>query len=314
MNDHEAPPSGDSPARPGWRIALVGGGVGEVDLDELCARIRRREVDGTTEVCRPGTDTWIRATEATELASWLRLSAGASTTTVRPQPFRSTDSVLARALAGARYPLTGSGLVVLAALAIASLMPIVHYAVGPATALWVLAIIRDTAKGNRSMSMDVASGLEDLVEVAWKVALVSLVTLLPVIAVMGWEIHGHGVSVLTEPSFRLKLALAVAVSLLYYPASLATVAVWDHAMPAVDPVHVFRVIRAMGQDYFVAVLVGTLGVCAGAFISYLLSTALSAVPLVGTVPGFLVSTTATFWAAHVLGWAVHRHLTDLGWN
>jgi len=164
------------------------------------------------------------------------------------------------------------------------------------------------------MSMDVASSLEDLVEVAWKVTLISLVTLLPVIAVLGWGIQSHGTAVLADSSFRLKLAIAVAISLLYYPASLATAAVWDHALSAVDPVHVIRVIRTMGVDYFVAVLLGTLGVCAGALISTVLSSALIAVPLVSSAPGFLASTAAIFWAAHVLGWAVHRHAAELGWN
>lgn len=314
MNDHEDRSGGDDPARPGWRVALAGGGVEEVDLGELRARIRRREVDGRTEVSRPGTDAWINASEATELASWLRLSGTAPAIPIRPQQPLPTESVLGRAVAGAGYPFSGSGLAVLAALAVANLVPVVHYAVGPATALWVLAVIRDTARGNRSMSMDVAAGLEDLVDVAWKVALISLVTLLPVIAVTAWGIHSHGPLVMTDPSFRLELALAVVLSLLYYPASLATVAVWDHALPAVDPVHVSRVIRTMGADYFVAVLLGTLGVGAGALVSNLLSSAIGAIPLVGSLPGFVISTATVFWAAHVLGWAVHRHAAELGWS
>jgi hypothetical protein len=314
MNDGLRPLNATSPLRPGWRIALVGGGIEEVDQGELRARIRRREVDGTTEVCRPGSDAWIRASEAPELASWLRLSAETPTVSIQPAPSRPIESVLARGVAGVLYPISSSGLVILGALAIANVVPILRYTVGPATALWVLAIIRDSARGNKTMSMDVSASLEDLLEVAWKVAVVSLVTLLPVIAVLGWGIQSHGTSILADSSFRLKLALAVAVSLLYYPASLATVAVWDHALPAVDPAHVLRVILTMGMDYFVAVLLGTVGVCAGALISRLLSSALVAVPLVGSVPGFLVSTAATFWAAHVLGWAVYRHAAELGWN
>jgi hypothetical protein len=52
---------------PGWRVALHGGGIEEVTLNDLRIRIRQREVVDTTEVSPPGTDQWVRAVDRPEL-------------------------------------------------------------------------------------------------------------------------------------------------------------------------------------------------------------------------------------------------------
>jgi hypothetical protein len=142
----------------------------------------------------------------------------------------------------------------------------------------------------------------------------SCVTLLPVIGLLAWGLWNEGLVVLTDTAFRLALAGAALVSLLYYPASLATVAVWEHALPALNPAHVVRVIRIMRSDYAIAVLLGAAGVCAGKALVWLASPVLDAIPFVGSAAAFFIATWAAFWAAHLLGWAVHRHVNELGWN
>jgi hypothetical protein len=205
---------------------------------------------------------------------------------------------------------------VLVVLSLLQLIPIVGalFFVGTAAWIWILAIIRESARGEATMPSDVASDLGELFETGFKVLLVSLVTLLPVIGLLAWGIWSEGTVILADIAFRFALAAAGIVSLLYYPASLATVAVWEHALPALNPFHVARVIRIMRADYAIAVALGAAGVCAASLLVRLASPVLGALPFIGSAAAFFVSTWAAFWAAHLPGWAVHRHVNELGWN
>lgn len=229
-------------------------------------------------------------------------------------PSAPVESVGSRAISGWRYPISDRGAPVLVVLSIVQLVPVLNYVVGPAAWIWILAIIRESARGERNMPSDVASDLWELFETGLKMLLVSLVTLLPVIGPLAWGVWSWGPGILTNPSIRLALAGGALVSLLYYPASLATVAVWEQALPALNPSHVLRVIRIMRADYVIAVLLGAAGVCASSLLGGLASSVLQELPLVGSVPAFFMTTWAAFWAAHLLGWAVHRHIAELGWN
>lgn len=296
-----------------WRIAVYGGGVEEIALGDLRSRIRRQEVVRTTEVTPPGSELWASAGDRPELAGWLR---EAEEETVAPRATASTsprESVVARALSGLLYPVSESGVPILVVFSVAQIIPGFGYVVGPATAVWILAILRESSRGNRRMPSDVTSDLPVLLETASKVALVSLVTLLPVIGLLAWGMFRGGPEMSTK-TFQLALAVSVLWSLFYYPASLATVAVWDQALPALSPMHVLRVVRIMRSDYAIAVILGTVGVCAGVLLGRLASSILGGIPVVGSVPGFLITTWAAFWAGHVLGWAVYRHAPELGWN
>jgi hypothetical protein len=298
----------------GWRIARYGGGIDEVALDELRERIRRGEVVGSMEISPPGTNQWVRVAEVPELAAWLRVSRESPAVLKAAVASSPVESVGSRAISGVLYPLSSGGGLILVALSILSLVPLLNYAVGPATAIWILAIIRKSARGERSMPSDVSSDLGELVETGFKMTLVSLVTLLPVIGLLAWGLLSQGPGILRSSTFQLALGASILCSLLYYPASLATVAVWEHALPALSPAHVVRVIRTMKADYVVAVAMGTAGVSASVVLARLTSSALDDLPLVGSIPALVIKTCAAFWAAHVLGWAVHRHAKELGWN
>lgn len=231
-------------------------------------------------------------------------------------PSAPAESIIDRAISGWRYPISDRGVPVLAVLSLLQLIPFMGslYLVGAATWIWILAIIRESARGEATMPSDVASDLGELFETAFKVLLVSLVTLLPVIGLLAWGIWNAGTVILTDTAFRFALAGAALVSLVYYPASLATVAVWEHALPALSPFHVLRVIRIMRADYAAAVGLGAAGVCVAGLVVRMASPVLNALPFIGSAAGFFISNWAAFWAAHLLGWAVHRHVNELGWN
>ncbi len=285
-------------------------------MNDLRIRIRQLEVVDTTEVSPPGTDRWVRAIDRPELAGLLRLAKGAAAPPKAVAPSAPVESVSSRAMSGWCYPISDGGVPVLVVFSILKLVPSVGalFLVGTAAWIWILAIIRESAKGERNMPSHVASDLGQLFETGFKVLLVSLVTLLPVIGLLAWGIWSEGRDILADTAFRLALAGAALISLIYYPASLATVAVWEHALPALNPFHVFRVIRTMRSDYAIAVLLGAAGVCAGSLLTRLASLILDAIPFAGAAAAFFITTWAAFWAAHLLGWAVHRHVAELGWN
>lgn len=299
---------------PGWRVALHGGGIEEVTVNDLRIRIRQREVVDTTEVSPPGTDQWVRAIDRPELAGLLRVAKDVAAAPKPVVPSAPVESVRSRAISGWLYPISDRGVPALVALSIVQVVPVLKYVVGPATWIWILAIIRESARGERNMPSHVASDLWELFETGFKMLLVSLVTLLPIIGLLAGGIWSRGLAILTDTGFRLALTGAALISLVYYPASLATVAVWEHALPALDPFHVVRVIRIMRADYAIAVLLGAAGVCAGSLLTRLASPILDALPFVGSAAAFFITTWAAFWAAHLLGWAVHRHVAELGWN
>ena len=47
--------------------------------------------------------------------------------------------------------------------------------------------------------------------------------------------------------------VTLGIAAIYYPACLATVAVWDNALAAISPAYVARVIRIIGPDYFIVI-------------------------------------------------------------
>ncbi len=298
-----------------WKIAIPGVGVEEVDHGELRNRIYRGELTGDTEVARQGSESWVRASGVPELARWLASSAKPAAVGAAP-PGGREETVTSRALAGLSYPASGDGLYVLGALAVLAAVPFLDLLVGPATAVWTLAILRESAHGERVMPSGSGDRFDfpGLIDAAWKTTVVSVASLSPVLVWALWSLRTWGAAFVTKPAFLTGLAATGAISLIYYPASLATVAIWGEAVPALHPGHVVRVIRTMGGDYLEGVIIAAVGVAAGLWGGNLVDGVVRSVPFIGRVPGTIVSTWSIFWAAHVFGWAVHRHLDELGWR
>ncbi len=141
--------------------------------------------------------------------------------------------------------------------------------------------------------------------------LITLISLAPVIAfgaLVLWGVLTHSITL------RLAVAgaaLALAISALYYPACLATVAVWDNVLASLNPVYVVKVIRTIGADYFIVVGMWFVATFATTFLQMPF---LGYIPIVGTLFKSALSYWALFYVSHLLGYAVYRHAPELGWE
>lgn len=108
------------------------------------------------------------------------------------------------------------------------------------------------------------------------------------------------------------IAVALAVGAVYYPACLATIAVWDSMLDSLNPAYVLKVIRHIGSDYFVVIAVW--------FVAFLVTTFLavaspfSKIPILGGMINQFLSLWSLFYVSHLLGYAVYRHAPALGWE
>lgn len=106
----------------------------------------------------------------------------------------------------------------------------------------------------------------------------------------------------------------MAFAAFYYPACLATAAVWDNVLSALNPDYVRRVIATMGSDYVIVVAMWFVANVIGMIIRLPLFATVSALPLLGSMFGSFISLWVLFYASHLLGYAVYRHAPELGWE
>jgi hypothetical protein len=106
----------------------------------------------------------------------------------------------------------------------------------------------------------------------------------------------------------------LAFAILYYPACLATIAVWDNVVSALNPVYVARVIRTIGIDYFLVIGVWFVATVITTLLTFPAFSPLAAIPIVGGVVSSALSLWVLFYASHLLGYAVYRHSPELGWE
>ena len=315
-----APASSPSRAVPlqRYRIAIYGGGVEEIDRYELRERIRRREAHAETEVALAGTDEWKRISTYPELARYLELVLTSSNVPSGPQISRTVpvESVASRILPALLYPIAGGEVVVLIGIAIFQSLPGVSLLMIPVTTVYMLAIIRSSADGKTKMPAWVETDDIPGMFSAWiRAVIVTSIALWPMLLWVGiWYFATDRNGPDAQSHLVAGLVVAGILSIAYYPACLAMVAVWDSVSSALNPGFIIRTINTMRVDYGVAVLSWVIATAVAVIAAGLLNALLGPIPFVGRVPGRMLWIWAQFFGSHLLGWAIYRHAVELGWD
>ncbi|HVE72206.1 MAG TPA: hypothetical protein VNI54_12625 [Thermoanaerobaculia bacterium] len=302
-----------------YKYVPYGGGVEELDRFGIRDRIRAGDIVAESELALVDSEEWRAAASYPELARYFELVATTTPRTmpgipVKVAPPRVVETMGQRLLQGLLYPIGGGEVLMLIGLTILSAIPVIGILGTLASTLIMVSIVRASADGRTKMPLIDTSDAWTLMMTYLKVLFVTIVSLLPV-WIFGWTAF---VQVLLG-KMNVVPALAgiivlLAVAAIYYPACLATVAVWDSALDSLNPVYVFRVIKLIGTDYFIVVAMWFVGTTFTTLMSSPFLNPLAAVPIVGSLFSNFLSFWALFYVSHLLGYAVYRHSPELGWE
>jgi Protein of unknown function (DUF4013) len=299
-------------ARQRYKLVPYGGGVEEHDRLAIRDRIRSGDVTGETELAVVGTDDWRPAASYAELRRYFELAAVSSSgrhEIVQPSPPRNVESMQSRVVAGILYPIAGGEAVMLLGLAILSALPFIGILGTLASTVLMVNIVRTSADGRTKMPLVDTSHSWELIRTYLRVLFITAVSLLPLIAlVIGFGIMG-GIA-----AGFAGLIIGLGIAALYYPACLATVAVWDSILEALNPAYVLKVIRTIGADYFIVVGMWFVATVLTAVVSSPYLSPLMAIPILGGIFSRALSLWVLFYVSHLLGYAVYRHAPELGWT
>jgi len=298
-----------------YRLAMYGGGIEELDRFAVRDRIRSGEIESHTELAITGTEDWKAAADFPELARYFSLASVRPVTSAGPIVQRKTPREVRpmgeRVIQGLLYPLAGGEVMMLIGLAVLSIVPVFGRLAPLAASVIMVGIVRASADGKLKLPLIDTSNVWELIRTSLRVFFITLVSLAPFVVVGFLSIGGAMTGKISAATGLLMMTAALAISALYYPACLATVAVWDNILASLNPMYVIRVIRIIGADYFIVV---------GMWFVATFGTALIQSPIVGYIPIFgtifksAVSYWVLFYASHLLGYAVYRHLPELGWE
>lgn len=289
------PAPGASPARVLYQIA--GEGSEHHSVIALRDRIRNGNLQPEDQVAIAGTDLWRPAAEHAPLARYFSLLKPAAGAAVAA-PQAPAGPMSGRAMAGLIYPFTGVLPVVFIIVGFAAAIGRPGFAiiVNLLTTVYAMSVIRKSSEGQTTApSMGETGGAGEWVMGLLRLIAVSLISAWPIILVLVLAMVGLARSL-------WMFAAAMIVMVLYYPASLATVAIWKSIKSALSVQQIFRFIGILGGDYYAVV---------GIFMAFAIAIGV-VTGLAGRVPGMrAVNTAASLWltiyASHLLGWAVHRH-------
>jgi hypothetical protein len=294
---------------------MYGGGIEELDRFGIRDLIRRGDVSAQTELALAGSEEWRTAASYPELARYFNIISARPSSTpgtvVGVSKPRVVQPMSERLVAGLLYPLAGGEVLMLLGLALLGFIPIVGRFAPLASTLIMVSIIRSSAEGKLKMPMVDTSHFGEMIRISLRVLFVTIVALLPAIVFGGFLFAGVASKTMSLPIALIGTAIALAVSAIYYPACLATVAVWDNVLSSLNPAYVFKVIKIIGADYFVVIA----AYFAASFGTALLqSPVIGLIPIVGTLFKAMVSYWVMFYASHLLGYAIYRHAPELGWE
>ena len=299
-------------------LVQTGGGFEEIDRPALRERIRSGAVVAETELAVAGGDEWRPAASYPELARYFAIAGATprtptiSGTNRAPREIRPMGD---RIVGGLTYPLKGGEFATLLGIAILSAIPFIGFLASFATTVIMLSIIRKSADG--SLKMPPLIDTTNIWDMAWlylRVLFVTLVALSPLIAFGAYGVASLFSGGMSGVTVVIGTLLCLGFAMLYYPACLATIAVWDNVLSALNPVYVARVIRLIGGDYFIVIGMWFVATGVTALLTMPGISPLSWIPIAGGIIGSMLSLWALFYASHLLGYAVYRHATELGWE
>ncbi len=298
-----------------YRFVPYGGGVEELDRFAVRDRIRSGDIQAHTELSLVNSDEWRAAASFPELARYFELAAVSGRHVALPSKPRDVQSMGQRVVQGLLYPIHGGEVFTLLGIAILGVIPFFGWIAGPASMVIMLEIIRKSADGKTKMPAIIdTSHIGELIRMWLRVLVVMLIAMLPVIAAGIWSwtvLFNKSAGALTV---MLVMFAASAFAAIYYPACLATVAVWDSVLSALNPAYVFRVISRIGSDYFVVIAAWFVGTFATMILRWTTFSPLLWIPFVGSIVNSMLSLWVLFYASHLLGYAVYRHAPELGWE
>ena len=297
-----------------YRYVPYGGSVEEHDRFAIAQKIRKGDIDSATQIAVAGSDHWQPAASYPELARYFELVATRpDTAAALPAPARNVESMGQRIVGGLAYPIAGGQIVTLIALSALSILPFISLFATLASTVIMLDIVRRSADGATKMSSWIdTSDPGHMIRLYLRVLFVTIVSLAPLIAASGWAVLAMFAGTASPVTTVLVLIVAAVFGAIYYPACLATVAVWDNVLSALNPFYVFRVIDIIGVDYFVVISIWFVANLVMGFMK--IFSPLSMIPFVGAAFSAFLSLYVLFYASHLLGWAVYRHSSELGWD
>lgn len=302
-----------------YRRVMYGGGVEHLDRFGVRDLIRTGEITADTELSPHGTDEWRPASLFPEFGRYFEMAAVSARTTssgtlVSPSKPRVVEPMLTRAVNGLLYPVAGGEVFMLVGLAILSIIPIISLLVPFASTLIMVEIVRTSADGRTKMPIvDTSQGWQ-LVRTYLRVMFVTIVSLLPMIA---FTFYAFGQVLTRQMSIYTALGgmmVCLAIAAVYYPACLATVAVWDNVLDSLNPMYVGRVISRIGADYFIVIALWFVSSVAATLLSSPMISPFAWIPIIGGMISTVLSVWALFYVSHLLGYAVYRHSRELGWE
>lgn len=300
-------------AAPEPRYVISGEGREEFTRTDLRNRIREGTLTPATEIAKAGSENWTAAAQFPELARYFSLAGKAMAADpgvivgVSPEVVLVTqtgESVASRLIPGLAYPLTAVGISLIVALGVAQQIPVVSVLAGLLASLYSLVIIRASARGDKTLPplSQIGNPAQALLLVV-KIIVVTLASAWPIILAIGSPF-------IVPLMARSIILLAFAVTVLYYPACLATLAVWNSVKFALTPSQIFSFIRILGTDHFLAVM-AWFGSFALSFAVLLLAAAFKGATLPLTILASSILIWGGFYSSHILGWAVARHRHEL---
>jgi hypothetical protein len=274
----------------------------EFGLLALRDRIRGGQLQRDDQIALAGTELWKPAWQYPPLERYFSLTEAAA---AKHMPASSVPAgpMGPRIIRGLAYPFTN--LVSIAFIAITGLMAPMTLVAAVLSLVgmgYALAIIRRSAEGEvRAPGLSAIGGAGEWIVGVLRVIAITIISAWPILAVVALWFVGFR-------SFVM-LPIALVVMLLYYPACLASIAMWKSVSMALSVKRIFGFISALGADYYIAVGVSLLAmiVIAGGT----MAARLVIPPLVVSAINGAASVWAVFYASHLLGWALYRHRDEV---
>ncbi len=296
------PSSSGAAARPEKMYVVAGEVRQEFGLLALRDRIRSGALNRDDQVAVAGTELWKPAWQYPPLERYFSLTEAAAAKNM-PASAVPAGPMGPRIIRGLVYPFTN--VVAIAFIAITGLMApmvLVAAALSFVSMAYALAIIRRSAEGEmRAPDIAAIGGAGE-----W---IISLLRVILITIVSGWPVIAFVVLFLLGFRSMALAPIALIVMLLYYPACLASIAMWKSVSMALNPGKIFAFISALGFDYFVAVAVALLAMAGIAGMTFVARSVIP--PLVLSAINGAASVWAVFYASHLLGWALYRHRDEL---